>query len=965
VLATAGTALAQTGSIQGRVIYQDQPMPGVQVTVTSPALQGQQATVTNATGDYKIPFLPAGDYKVRFEIASFTTLEYDVRISTNQPRTLDAVMYPEAVSEEIVVTGQYENVSTGAQGSETMELATLEKLPLTRTLGAAVGLAAGTAATGPSGNVSISGAQSYESLYTLNGVVMNENLRGQPFGGMYIEDAVLETTTMTNNMSAEYGRFAGGVVNMVTKSGGNEFSGSFRANFANESWNGETPLTTSQADETNIIYEATFGGYLWRDKLWFFLAGRSRENTGTENITTPGSPDAGIPYNTTNPEDRYEAKLTWAINQSHRLMGSYVKQDNTQTNYNFFTPADDLHLVPSRGLPLEGWAVNYNGVFSDSFFAEGLYSKREFTFAGGGGDDSRLGATPTWDLLESVAFNAPIFCNSSARPECTDEMRNNENWYLKGSWFVNGGGTHDIVFGVDSFDDIRIADNWQSATGYIWAPFIGQNYDTPGDPLTVIDYFGGYIIWGEVLEATKGTSFTTNSVFVNDTWRLSDKWTVNLGLRYDKNDGTDASGNKTIDDDRVSPRLSAAWDVMGNGKLMLTAGANRYVTAVANTIADGGAGGGQPTWAGFFYLGPRIEAGTDEYPTNFDAISAMMDWFLNVYGGPTNPSAAAWYDYPGLSPVVAPGLRSPYGDEFTIGASLRLGSRGVLRADLVRRDFGSFYASEIVPNRTATIPNTTFDIDVANNVNYDAGLTREYNALMTRFDYRLGSRWSFGASYTYSKSEGNWDGETSGSGPVTSGILEYQEYKDAEWNTPDGYLGIDQRHKLRAYGIWDIIASTHHNLSASLLFNYWSGTPYANDGSVNTIPYVGSPGDLGYAGSPGFVNYFYVPRGSFRWDDVTRTDIAINYSFFLNIGGGQLELFLQPEVINVFNEQAVVDGNTTILDPTNSSHAAFNPFTETPVQGVNWDFGSNFGNPVNDADYQQPRTFRFSVGLRF
>jgi hypothetical protein len=204
VLATAGTALAQTGSIQGRVIYQDQPMPGVQVTVTSPALQGQQATVTNATGDYKIPFLPAGDYKVRFEIASFTTLEYDVRISTNQPRTLDAVMYPEAVSEEIVVTGQYENVSTGAQGSETMELATLEKLPLTRTLGAAVGLAAGTAATGPSGNVSISGAQSYESLYTLNGVVMNENLRGQPFGGMYIEDAVLETTTMTNNMSAEY-----------------------------------------------------------------------------------------------------------------------------------------------------------------------------------------------------------------------------------------------------------------------------------------------------------------------------------------------------------------------------------------------------------------------------------------------------------------------------------------------------------------------------------------------------------------------------------------------------------------------------------------------------------------------------------------------------------------------------------------------------------------------------------------
>jgi hypothetical protein len=75
-------------------------------------------------GDHRIPFLPAGDYKVRFEIASSTTLEYDVRISTNQPRTLDAVMYPEAVSEEVVVTNEYESVSTGAQGSETMELAT-------------------------------------------------------------------------------------------------------------------------------------------------------------------------------------------------------------------------------------------------------------------------------------------------------------------------------------------------------------------------------------------------------------------------------------------------------------------------------------------------------------------------------------------------------------------------------------------------------------------------------------------------------------------------------------------------------------------------------------------------------------------------------------------------------------------------------------------------------------------------
>ena len=85
-LAVAGTASAQTGTLQGRCIYQSEPLPGVQITVTSPALQGQKSTVTNADGDYLIKFLPAGDYKVRFEIASFTPLEYDVRISTSQPR---------------------------------------------------------------------------------------------------------------------------------------------------------------------------------------------------------------------------------------------------------------------------------------------------------------------------------------------------------------------------------------------------------------------------------------------------------------------------------------------------------------------------------------------------------------------------------------------------------------------------------------------------------------------------------------------------------------------------------------------------------------------------------------------------------------------------------------------------------------------------------------------------------------
>ena len=70
-------------------------------------------------------------------------------------------------------------------------------------------------------------------------------------------------------------------------------------------------------------------------------------------------------------------------------------------------------------------------------------------------------------------------------------------------------------------------------------------------------------------------------------------------------------------------------------------------------------------------------------------------------------------------------------------------------------------------------------------------------------------------------------------------------------------------------------------------------------------------------------------------------------------------------MINVFNENGVIDGNVNVLDATNSSMEPFNPFTETPVQGVNWALDPDFGQPINTNDFQMPREFRFSVGLRF
>jgi len=131
--------------------------------------------------------------------------------------------------------------------------------------------------------ITINGGPSYDNVFMVNGVVVNENLRGQPHS-LFIEDAIQETAVMTAGISAEYGRFTGGVVSTLTKSGGNNFSGSFRDSLNNPSWTKTADYSgaTKGVDTTNQVYEATLGGRVIKDRLWFFGAGRKAKDQPTE-----------------------------------------------------------------------------------------------------------------------------------------------------------------------------------------------------------------------------------------------------------------------------------------------------------------------------------------------------------------------------------------------------------------------------------------------------------------------------------------------------------------------------------------------------------------------------------------------------------------------------------------------------------------------------------------------------------
>ena len=253
---------------------------------------------------------------------------------------------------------------------------------------------------------------------------------------------------------------------------------------------------------------------------------------------------------------------------------------------------------------------------------------------------------------------------------------------------------------------------------------------------------------------------------------------------------------------------------------------------------------------------------------------------------------------------------------------------------------------------TVNIGGTEVDFEELGNYG-DGVLERDYLGVNLQGRYRFSNRLTLAGNYTWSELEGNVDGETSPNGPISDDPLRYREYRDFPGHRPVGPLGADQEHKLRVWAMYDILQGDRHNLNVSLLQNFFSGTPYENEGDVDTRPFVTNPGYV--SAIDGQIDYFFTPRGAFTTPDVSSTDIALLYSLRV---AKNLEVFFKTEVLNVFNEDAVIDLDTQTLDATtDSDFAEFNPFTETPVFGTHWGLGDEFGQPQNEFDFQRPRTF--------
>lgn len=978
---TAGAALAQvipTSTLSGHVSADNAPLPGVTVTARSPALQGTRSAVTNANGDYLFRVLPPGDYTVEFAIPGFQKQTKPAKLSAAQESRVDAELKLAGVTVATTVVATRDTISTDATDSLTLTSASLEKLPTARTFQTAVALAPGAQEVSGYNAPSISGALTYENLYMINGVAIQDNIRATPYN-LYIEDAVQETTTSTSGISAEYGRFAGGVINVITKSGGNNFSGSFRTTLTNDDWralraytNAAGVRTDTTLDQIVPAYEATLGGPIWEDRIWFFGAGRWINQLQTAQTAAP----VNATYDSGMNQKRYEGKLTISPVSNVTLVGSYIKINQDDIGNSFGT-IYDLDSVYNRQTPQELLAINGNGLVTPNLLLEAQYSSRKFTFIGSGSQYTDLiNGTLMIDNITGYRYWSPTFCGV-----CTPEKRDNQDFIFKTSFFVSAAGTHNFVLGYDRYADKRFANNYQSGSNYrIYGAsgnsgVIVQNgvvYPAIGTAATGTS--PSYILWTPILEGSQGNNFITDSIFLNDTWKVSSRVSVNLGIRWDKNSGHDATGNVTANDSSFSPRLGVVWDATGNGDLQVNGFYARYATLIANSIADSASIGGQPASVAYDYRGPAINTGGGALVPTAQAIQQVFDWFF-ANGGTSRPLRSN-PTIPGLNPNIVTSLKTPRTDEFTLGVQKRLGTRGSVRVDGVYRKSSEFYAQQVdmtTGTVTGSLAGVSRTFDKALVVNETEPLERKYYGMSLNASYRVLDNLNLQGNWTWSHAYGNWDGENTGSGPITSGVLSYPEYLSVPWYAATGDLQVDRRHKVRAWAIYDVpLPWKWMVLSASWLQSWTTGTPYGGVGAVDSRPYVTNPG---YITAPSSVTYYFTSRSAFRTPSIAQSDIALNIGFR---PWGTVEIFIQPQVLNLFNNEGIVTVNSSIqtrVSSGSSSFAAFNPFTQTPTQGpaatggatpqYNWNYGSLFGQPTAPSSYQTPRTFRISVGVRF
>lgn len=958
-----------TGSISGRVVDPSgAPISGVTVEATSQSLQGARTMVTPGDGVYRFPAVPPGSYQIRATLSGFRGVEKSATVSLDATTTVDLTLQL-STEEQVLVSGEAPPIDlTSTTGGTNYTSRVITGLPTARNYADIVRANPGVSTDrgdteGRSLALTIYGATSAENQWIIDGVNTTNVFKGVQ-GKAINNEFVQEVEVKTGGYQAEYGRALGGVINVITKSGGNAFHGdaflyydSTGTAAEKEFRPGDSGIAQMRvAGGNRFDYGADLGGFLLKDRLWFFGAYNRvalRSEVARLQPSTHVSTDVRFPLDAAS--DLYSGKLTWNLARTTTIVGTVFADPSTSSGAAGADPRQGLgvnQVTPPVSLDRSTWySERFQGGTDFGVRATHLLGSRAIATLQGSYHKDRNGLTPPPGIRtmdQTCAGGTPEEpCRRPAEDNSVtggygfviglnDHSASSRQQYAAGLTLYEGD--HEIKAGGDYQDGRNDVLGFYTGGQLVWIrnergePYYAHRFFavSPEDP-TVVPSF------------PRNARVLDYGAYIQDSWRVAQGLTINAGLRWDGEQTRNYAGQTFLRFEKQwQPRVGVVWDPWKDGATKIYAFAGRFSYAMPTVAA----------------LSFGNITSLETY--NFDPVGVTQD--PGVIGHPKADVRRTG----ALGSPVDPGVRGWYQDELSVGIerllgpTLTLGLKGTYRTlrnvledrcdlDLNSPETGYSRCGFMNPGSSGDIASGNLPMcngldGSSNECGIDPGpatpsVSRIYRGIELLARKSLGDRLWLQASYVYSSLRGNYDGGvnqgvTQGSyGQTLPGINQDFDFPQLYHNAY-GILALDRPHRFRLDGYW----VTPWKLSLGLQAFVESGAPLNRRGYLNE--------------SSG-ASVFLVPRGSEgRLPTEWGTDLTVSYPITI----GPATVTLQAYLFNVFNEQIAIsrDEAWSNQQPRDYPASIFDPNQEQNNR--------EYGKVTGRSD---PRVFRAAVRVSF
>jgi carboxypeptidase family protein/TonB-dependent receptor-like protein len=1017
------------------------PLADVTVTVTSPALQGAQTVVTDESGSYRVPNLTPGEYTVVADLEGYKPYSKGgIDLHADATIRLNVTMVPTTLrGEEVVVVGDAPSVDVGSSTTgRTVDKDFVDKVPLIAPggRGAQSRSFESVAETAPGAHAdrygtSVNGTTSPENQYVVDGVSVNDpayGLLGTPLSIEFVQ----EVNIISGGYMPEYGRSTGGVLDVVTKSGSNDFHGSVFTYITPGIFEGPRELVRKNGQTVGLDAELSsindfgfdLGGPIIQDKLWFYAGFdvafsryrltrtlnrvRIDPTTGEQQIEDGFGLVDPIPgteriYYATEQAYQYIGKLSYAIDADHNLSVTFygsptfsggdgqfgIDQNEDRTEDEVLDMVGSPDGIQHRYVALASdIALKYSGAFDDKNWLVDLSFGWHHQEAGTlPSDGTQPGDQTGFAHLSRVLYRRAIDADGNPFPHpitdfepvpdpsvCTpppgsplttlcpattyqyggpdfiDDSALNR-YQVKGvvTRLIPAAGHHVVKGGVDlefmTYDHTKAYSGGRRYREGIDGSFFTDNREFgflqgPDDPV--------------VTDPQEASSLSvTAGGFLQDSWAIMDKVTLNVGLRYDGQYlfGDDGKLGMALPNE-WSPRIGAIWDPTQEGHAKIYANYALYYESVPLDLVD-------RSFPGERQILSFHDAATCDPRDPAQQQGACLDPSNRIpIGTPADPNQA-WIVTSGDRVPVDPDIAPQSSNEIVVGGEYEVFPKGVIGISYTRR-----WMNNVIEDMSRDEGQTYFIGNPGKGIASDfPEAVRDYDAMNVYFEKKFDGdelfHWLGAASYTLSYLRGNWAGlfrpETGQLDPNINSDFDIISLLPNR----DGPLPGDRTHQLKFYGAIELTPGDFI-ADLGLAFTTHSGEP---------TNYLGSHELYGDS------EVFILPRGSGeRLEWVHRFDMHIGLGGRL---GKDSTVVVTMDIFNLFNFQAatsidqdytfasvlpVKDGSTDQVCQPNAPCAgsAVVHADGTPLDPA--EINPNFGRPTQ---YQTPRQFRIGVKATF